>query len=186
MTGGTGGLLSWTQMMRITWLTRLTRPLVLASVLGSAGMGEACSKDQEPATVDLPSASAVGTALASPPTGADAGAGAGADAGARAAPGASATPLRCGDKPLPPCPLNAWMKANTAAAMSAQDLDELVVALDKVAGFAPAGYANWASIARDGANAARAQSLDGVKASCRGCHNQYKDRYKREMRDRPI
>jgi hypothetical protein len=87
---------------------------------------------------------------------------------------------------MPPCPLYAWMKANTSAAMSAQDFGALAVALDKVVGFAPAGYTNWASISKDGANAARAESLDGVKASCRGCHNQYKDRYKKEMRDRPI
>ena len=78
------------------------------------------------------------------------------------------------------------MKANTSAAMSAEDFDALAVALDKVATFAPAGYTNWASIAKDGASAAHAQSLDGVKASCRGCHNQYKDKYKKEMRDRPI
>lgn len=87
---------------------------------------------------------------------------------------------------MPPCPLYAWMKANTSAAMSSQDFDALGVALTKAATFAPAGYTNWASIARDGADAAKAQSLDGVKASCRGCHNQYKDRYKKEMRDRPI
>ena len=92
----------------------------------------------------------------------------------------------CGDKPLPPCPLYAWMKANTSAAMSAQDFDGIATALDKVVTFAPAGYGNWASIARDGAAAARSQSLDAVKASCRSCHNQYKDKYKKEMRDRPI
>jgi len=104
-----------------------------------------------------------------------------------AKPVASAKPAAtCGDKPMPPCPLYGWMKANTSAAMSAQDFDALAVALDKVVGFAPAGYGNWRSIAKDGANAARAQSLDGVKASCRGCHNQYKDKYKKEMRDRPI
>ena len=78
------------------------------------------------------------------------------------------------------------MKANTSAAMSAEDFDALASALDKAATFAPAGYTNWASIASDGASAAHAQSLDGVKASCRGCHNQYKDKYKKEMRDRPI
>jgi hypothetical protein len=92
----------------------------------------------------------------------------------------------CGDKPLPACPLYGWMKANTSPAMSGQDFDALAKALDRVVSFAPPGYGNWASISRDGANAARAQSLDGVKASCRGCHNQYKDRYKKEMRDRPI
>jgi hypothetical protein len=78
------------------------------------------------------------------------------------------------------------MKANTSAAMSAQDFDALAKALDRVVGFAPSAYGNWGSIARDGANAARAQNLDGVKGSCRGCHNQYKDRYKKEMRDRAI
>jgi hypothetical protein len=93
---------------------------------------------------------------------------------------------KCGDKPMPPCPLYAWMKANTSAAMSAQDFDALATALDKVVTFAPAGYGNWASIARDGASAARSQNVDGVKASCRSCHNQYKDKYKKEMRDRPI
>ncbi len=107
------------------------------------------------------------------------------NAAAKAASSAKAAPT-CGDRPLPPCPLYAWMKANTSAAMSAQDFDALAVALGKVVTFAPAGYGNWASIARDGANAARVQNLDAVKAACRGCHNQYKDKYKREMRDRPI
>jgi hypothetical protein len=92
----------------------------------------------------------------------------------------------CGDKPLPPCPLYSWMKANTSPAMSAGDFDALVAALDKVAAFAPVGYANWVSISKDGADAARVQNLDAVKAACRGCHNQYKAKYKQEMRDRPI
>jgi hypothetical protein len=78
------------------------------------------------------------------------------------------------------------MKANTSAAMSAQDYDALATALDKTAKFAPPGFTNWVSISKDGAAAARAQSLDGVKGACRGCHNQYKDKYKKEMRDRPI
>jgi hypothetical protein len=97
-------------------------------------------------------------------------------------------PATCGDKPLPPCPLHAWMKSNTAPAMTAQDFDALASALEKVATFAPpgGGYPNWASIARDGADAARAQVLDAVKAACRGCHNQYRNKYKQEMRDRPL
>jgi hypothetical protein len=94
--------------------------------------------------------------------------------------------LTCGDRPLPACPLNAWMKANTSPAIIAEDFDGLAAAFEKVVGFAPEGYPNWASISRDGADAARAQSLDGAKAACRGCHTQYKDKYKRELRDRPI
>jgi hypothetical protein len=78
------------------------------------------------------------------------------------------------------------MKANTSPAMSSQNFDAMAIALDKVVTFAPAGYPNWAPIARDGAAAARSLNYDGVRAACRGCHNQYKDKYKREMRDRPI
>jgi hypothetical protein len=78
------------------------------------------------------------------------------------------------------------MKANTAAAMSAKDFAGLVVALDEAAGFAPPGYANWRSIAIDGASAARVQNLDAVKSACRGCHAQYRDRYKKEMRGQKL
>jgi hypothetical protein len=80
------------------------------------------------------------------------------------------------------------MKANTSPALAIEDMEALAIALDKIATLAPAaaGYGNWASIARDGASAAHAQSLEAVKAACRGCHTQYKDRYKKEMRDRPI
>jgi hypothetical protein len=78
------------------------------------------------------------------------------------------------------------MKANTDAALNARDFPALALALEKVSGFAPPGYPNWESVAKDGADAARVEDLDAVKAACRSCHKQYKDRYKREMRDRPI
>jgi hypothetical protein len=79
------------------------------------------------------------------------------------------------------------MKANTSPAMAASDFDGLQTALTKISTFAPGpGYPNWGSIARDGADAARVQNLDAVKAACRSCHNQYKTKYKHEMRDRPL
>jgi hypothetical protein len=78
------------------------------------------------------------------------------------------------------------MKANTGPAMMSQDFEALAEALDRVATFAPPGYPNWASIARDGASAAQVLDLEAVRAACRSCHSQYKDRYKRELRDRPI
>ena len=92
----------------------------------------------------------------------------------------------CGDKPLPPCPLGAWMKANATPAITGQNFEALASVLDKTAAFAPKDYPNWASIAQDGADAARAQNLDAVKASCRSCHNQYRWHYKTEMRGRPL
>jgi cytochrome c556 len=78
------------------------------------------------------------------------------------------------------------MKANATPAITTQNFDELAEVLGKTVALAPPGYVNWASIARDGADAARAQSLDAVKASCRSCHNQYRARYKAEMRARPL
>ncbi len=78
------------------------------------------------------------------------------------------------------------MKANTSPAVASQDFAALATALDKIATFAPPGYGNWASISRDGAKAARDNNLDAAKRSCTGCHDQYKARYKKEMRDRKI
>jgi hypothetical protein len=92
----------------------------------------------------------------------------------------------CGDKPLPRCTLRTWMKAHSTPAMNNHDFDALATVLDKVATMAPPGYPNWASISRDGASAARALDLEAVRASCRSCHRQYKDRYKKELHDRPI
>lgn len=113
---------------------------------------------------------------------------AGAKTPASAAVAASAAPgpAACGKKPLPDCPLQGWMKANTTPAVSAKDMPALATALDKIATFAPPGYTNWASIAKDGAKAARADDMTAAKASCRTCHDQYKKKYKTELRDRKI
>lgn len=173
----------------------------LAGLVGLLATGAACSKDdspsipaaEAPAAEPVPAAPAASVA-ASPSASVSASASAqpGPPSRAPAHPPTSAKASdtdaapACGDKPLPPCPLNAWMKANASPASVAGDFDGLGSAFDKIATFAPAGYPNWASIAHDGADAARAQSLDGAKAACRGCHSQYKDKYKREMRDRPI
>ena len=70
--------------------------------------------------------------------------------------------------------------------MSATDFPAIADSLDKIVTFAPTGYTNWASIAKDGAKAARAADLGGVKASCRGCHDQYKKPYKADLRSRPV
>jgi hypothetical protein len=78
------------------------------------------------------------------------------------------------------------MKANVNPPVTANDMTALATALDKVVTLAPAGYANWGSIAKDGANAARANDMPAAKASCRTCHDQYKTKYKTEMRARKI
>jgi hypothetical protein len=85
-------------------------------------------------------------------------------------------------------PLLSWMKDHTAAAFRKGDSVALAAAFDQIATFAPKdpAYPNWASIARDGADAARAGSVEGVKAACRGCHEQYRAPYKATMRARRL
>jgi hypothetical protein len=143
----------------------------------------------------MPSESSAQPGLQHAGSGAEAGGlEAGADAGARGrARGSEAdggdAGGGCGDPPLGDCPLKAWMKANCAAAVTHQDLEALAYAFDKIATYAPpdgAGFVNWVSIAKDGADAARAASMVGVKGACRGCHQQYKDRYKATLRARAL
>jgi hypothetical protein len=92
----------------------------------------------------------------------------------------------CGTKPLPDCPLQAWMKAHTNPAMAANDLEALSAAFETIATFAPAGYPNWISIANDGKRAAMTGEGVAAKAACRSCHSQYKARYKADLRGRKI
>ncbi len=78
------------------------------------------------------------------------------------------------------------MKAHTESDLASGDNAALASDFDKIATFAPSGYTKWASIAKDGATAAKASNTDAVKAACRGCHDQYKSKYKAEMRTRAI
>lgn len=78
------------------------------------------------------------------------------------------------------------MQKNVNPPMNKGDMPALAEALDKIAGFAPPGYTNWASISKDGAAAARSGDTNAAKASCRECHNQYKQKYKSELRGRKI
>lgn len=78
------------------------------------------------------------------------------------------------------------MKTNVNPPTMSKDLPALAAALDKLVDFAPPGYPNWVSITKDGAAAARSGDLDAAKASCRACHDQYKQKYKTEIRGRKI
>ena len=99
---------------------------------------------------------------------------------------ASPADQTCGKKPLPDCPLQAWMKKNVSGPSLAQDFPKVATGFADIAKLAPPGYANWVSISKDGEKAAKDGRADAVKAACNGCHRQYKDKYKAELRTRPI
>jgi hypothetical protein len=87
----------------------------------------------------------------------------------------------------PKSPLGKWMKPNMSAPLAASDYDALKKSFDVVASKVPSGdYANWAQLAQQGSSAAAGQDLKGVKASCKGCHDAYKDRYLKEHATTPF
>lgn len=168
---------------------------VFASLLGVALLGalaSACDKpDPGPTPVSSASA-ALAVSEAAPRPSAPVAASApkpeasvAASATAAPATSGSAAPVDCGSKENP-CPLQGWMKENVNPPMNKGDGPGLAAALDKIATFAPPGYTNWVSISKDGAAAARSGDIPATKASCRACHDQYKQKYKTEMRARKI
>jgi hypothetical protein len=84
--------------------------------------------------------------------------------------------------------LGKWMKPNMGAPMAGQDFATLQKSLDLVASKPPPSgdYANWASFAKSGSAAAAKQDLAGLKASCKQCHDAYKESYKKDFATRPF
>jgi cytochrome c556 len=82
------------------------------------------------------------------------------------------------------------MKANLGAASAKGDLAALASDFRTAVTFAPESedkaYANWASIAKDGAAAASSGELQASRAACRSCHEQYRAKYKSEVRTRAL
>lgn len=87
----------------------------------------------------------------------------------------------CGSKENP-CPLQKWMRANLGTPLAAGDTAALATNLKKVAASSPEASWTWSKIASDGAAAAAKGDLGGAKASCKSCHDAYKDQYKQKYR----
>ncbi|MFO0736916.1 MAG: hypothetical protein U0270_13605 [Labilithrix sp.] len=164
----------------------MNRALSLLSAVALAALTAACDKTEPTGT---PPATSSAAPLASAPLVAapkpEPSASAPASASAAPATSGSAAAADCGGKENP-CPLQGWMRENVNPPMNKKDMPALAAALDKIAAMAPAGYTNWASISKDGAAAARSGDENATKASCRSCHDQYKQKYKTEMRGRKV
>jgi hypothetical protein len=100
--------------------------------------------------------------------------------------GAAITEAECGKPGLAPCPLQAWMRANVAAPLASNDFALLAASLEKAAQIAPdAGWSSWATSARAGAAAAKKSDVAGVRASCKSCHDAWREKYREKYRARP-
>jgi len=88
----------------------------------------------------------------------------------------------CGDKGLPDCPLQSWMKANLQSQLNAGDTERLARALDQLAKRAPAGFDDWSASATKAAEAARRHDIPAIKAECKSCHDRDRSRFRAELR----
>jgi hypothetical protein len=86
----------------------------------------------------------------------------------------------------PTTPLGKWMKPNIGVPLAGQDFPTLKKNLTFVANNPPPGanYPKWAAMSNTGAAAAAKEDLAGVKASCKQCHDAYKESYKKEFATR--
>jgi hypothetical protein len=97
-----------------------------------------------------------------------------------------AVPAPSSSAAVPAHPLAAWMRGPATQAFLSGDLESIARSFDQMARWAPSEYPHWAPIAKDGADAARAGSVEAAKAACRGCHEQYLAQYKAAFTNRPL
>lgn len=107
--------------------------------------------------------------------------------GEDAAPDEPIAQAACGAMGQPPCPLQAYMRANVATPLASNDVEALAAGLDRVRRFAPdPSWASWASFAAEAAAAARARDITRTRAACRGCHQAWREQYRAAYRARPL
>jgi hypothetical protein len=84
--------------------------------------------------------------------------------------------------------LGKWMKPNMGAPLAGQDFDTLQKSLQLVADKPPpaSDFPKWSAMSQQGADAAKAKDLKGVKKSCKDCHDAYKEAYIKALPTRPF
>ena len=78
------------------------------------------------------------------------------------------------------------MRGSARPAMQHARFDELETVFAQVGGFAPPGFGGWSELASQGRAAALQRDLDGVRVACEGCHSTFRERYRREARERAL
>ncbi|XXX80432.1 hypothetical protein WMF30_16855 [Sorangium sp. So ce134] len=156
-----------------------------ATTAAAATAEPTAAASAEPAATAASAEPAATAAAAAPKATTAASAAAAAAPAATGAAQAGEKKFECGAKGQKLCPMQAWMKSTMASATSSGDGEKIAAALQYVAGKPPPGMGSWAAISKAGASKAKAGDIDGAKASCKQCHDLYKEQYKKTMRDRP-
>lgn len=93
----------------------------------------------------------------------------------------------CGAPGLPPCPLQRWMRARVATPLAQDDLVVLAASLERTATLSPdASWSAWPDLARRGAAAAKRGDLNAARATCKACHDSFREAYRAKYRLRPV
>ena len=106
-----------------------------------------------------------------------------AQAAPRAEPAAEPT---CGLAGMPECPLQRWMDHHLSGPLSREEYPDVARAFRDLAAVAPTGFGGWSSWAQGGAAAAEQRDSTAIHKACNGCHDGYRERYRKTMRDRPV
>lgn len=93
----------------------------------------------------------------------------------------------CGSPGSPPCPLQAWMRGNVGRPLATNNMKALADGLERTATLSPdATWTSWKTFATQGAAAARKGDITGARASCKSCHDAWREAYKAKYRTRPV
>ncbi len=93
----------------------------------------------------------------------------------------------CGEPGQAPCPLQGFMRLQVAAPLAQKDLTTLAASLDRAATLLPdATWTTWPAFAKAGADAARSGKIDEVRKACKGCHDTWRAKYRKDFRPRPL
>lgn len=89
------------------------------------------------------------------------------------------------------CPMYDWMEKNTTPATQQKDFKKLFKLLNKIVKMVPdkswnKGPKGWKKIAKAGAKAAKKEDIKAVRASCKGCHKAWRDKYRDKFRENAI
>jgi hypothetical protein len=92
----------------------------------------------------------------------------------------------CGLQGMPDCPLQGWMDNHLSGPLSRDDYPALMRGFRELAAVAPVGFSGWGAWAQGGEAAADQQDHAAVQKACTGCHDGYRERYRKTLRNRPM
>ncbi len=106
---------------------------------------------------------------------------------ARTPEGTSIEQASCGMPGAPPCPLQKWMRANVAVPLAENNAAALAAGLQQTAALVPdPAWSSWVSMAKRGADAAKRGDIGAARASCKACHDAWRDAYRAKFRLQPV